>query len=78
VANATPQPITIGVGFGEISVGVCTRLGSLSNPAAPLNTELPTTGGVFSPGTFCVQVFDNPVSPTVTEPLNYTITVRHY
>ncbi len=78
VADATPRAITIGVGFGSVSVGVCTRAAQYSNPATPLNTELPTTGGVFIAGQYCISVFDNPAAPTVTEPLNYAITVKHY
>jgi hypothetical protein len=78
VANGTAPSITIGVGFGTTSVGVCTKAAALTNGTAPLNTELPTTGGVFGPGTYCVQLFDNPDAPTVTEPLNYAISVKHY
>jgi len=78
VASGTPQAITIGIGFGTVNLGVCTRSASYTNPAAPLNTELTTTGMPFSAGSFCVQVFDNTSAPTVTEPLNYSITVKHY
>lgn len=78
VATGTAQSITIGVGFGSLSLGVCTRASTLTNPAAPVGTELPTSGGTFGPGTYCVQVFDNTGAPTVTEPLNYSIAVKHY
>jgi hypothetical protein len=78
VADGSAKSITIGVGFGLVSVGVCTRAAQYSNPATPLNTELPTTGGAFGAGVFCVAVFDNPAAPTVTEPLNYTLSVKHY
>lgn len=77
VANATPEAITIGVGFGTLSLGVCT-LSSIQNPAAPVNTELPTSTGPFIAGQYCVEVFDNPAAPTVPEPLNYTLTVKHF
>jgi hypothetical protein len=77
VASATPQSITIGVGFGEIINGVCSRLTTLSSPVTRLNERQSTPPGVFAPGTYCVQVFDNPSSPTVTEPLAYSITVEH-
>jgi hypothetical protein len=78
VADGTAQPITIGIGFGTTSLGVCSRASQYSNPTAPLNTELQTSGAPFIAGTFCVQLFDNPNAPTVTEPLNYTISVKHY
>ena len=77
-AGALPQSITIGVGFGSTNLGVCTRSASFTNPAAPLNTELNTNGTPFIAGTYCIQVFDNPDAPTVTEPLNYALTVKHY
>jgi len=76
VADQTPQSITIGVGFGYLNLGVCTVV--LTNPAAPLGTELATTSQPFSNGTFCVQVFDNTAAPTVLEPLTYSLTVKHY
>lgn len=77
VATGASQNITIGVGFGQPSVGVCTKSAALTNPAAPVNTELGTPE-VFGPGNYCIQLFDNPDGPTVTEPLNYSITVKHY
>lgn len=78
VGNGTPQSITIGVGFGTTNLGVCTRAAGYSNVAAPLNTELPTSGTPFIAGLFCVQLFDNPAVPTVTEALSYSITIKHY
>lgn len=78
VADGTTPSISIGVGFGTTNVGVCTRSTGFTNPSAPLNAELATTGTPFTPGLYCIQVFDNPDSPTVTEPLNYAITVKHY
>ena len=78
VATGAAQSMTIGIAFGTVNVGACSRLASLSNAAAPLNVELPTTNTPFVAGTFCVQVYDNPESPTVKEPLTYSITVRHY
>src|SRR5438874_2074315 len=44
-------------------------------PAAVIGSEYPTMGGIFTDGTFCLNVFDN---GTVTEPVNYTVTIRHY
>lgn len=78
VATGQPVSTTLGVGFGSYNVGVCTRDASFTNPAAPLNTYLPTAGAPFLVGTYCVQVFDNSSAPTVTEPLRYTIAIEHY
>jgi len=75
--GATPN-ITVGVGFGTYSVGVCTRVANVTNATAPIGTKLPTTGQQFGPGTYCIQIFDNPAAPTITEPLRYTLTVEHY
>jgi hypothetical protein len=76
VANQTSQAITIGVGFGTLNLGVCTP--AITNPAATIGTELPTSTSPFGNSTYCVQVFDNPAAPTVPEPLTYSITVKHY
>ena len=70
--------ITVGVGFGVISVGTCTRVAALTNPTAAYNTELPTNGRPFLAGPYCIAIFDNPDAPTVTEPLAYTLVVKHY
>ena len=78
VADGTSKPVTIGIGFGTLSLGVCTRSTALSNAAAPFNTELFVPEGTFGPGTYCFQVFDNSGASTVTEPLNYSITVKHF
>jgi hypothetical protein len=78
VADGTSKPVTIGLGFGTVNLGACTRVASVTNPVAPFNQELFVPEGTFGPGLYCFQVFDNPAAPTVTEPLNYSITVRHY
>ena len=78
ISTGAAQTISIGVGFGSTNLGVCSRASNYSNPAAPLNTELQTSGAPFIAGSYCVQLFDNTSSPTVTEPLNYSITVKHY
>jgi hypothetical protein len=78
VATGAAQSITLGIGFGSYNVGVCTRDPAFSNPAAPLNTKLDTAGSPFLIGTYCVQVFDNPAAPTVTEPMRYQLTIEHY
>ena len=78
VSNGAPQAITIGVAFGNIAGGVCTKAPSYTNPVTQLNTVVRTEDVPFLAGPFCVQIFDNPAGPTVTEPLNYSLTVRHY
>jgi len=76
VATGAPVSITIGLGYGLVSLGVCNL--SIVNPTAPLNTALPTSGEPFSAGTYCIEIFDNTAAPTVTQPLNYALTVTHY
>ena len=78
LADGTDKDITVGVGFGTISVGVCTRAAAYTNVAAPLNVELPTSGSAFSAGTYCISIFDNLDAQTVTETLSYSIDVKHY
>ena len=78
VATGAPAQITIGIAFGNINQGICTPAPSYINPAARLNQEQPTGDLPFRSGAYCVQIFDNPAAPTVTEPLNYTLTVLHY
>lgn len=78
VADGSERQISVGVGFGTVNVGSCTRVAALTNPTAPFNVELPTNGAPFIAGTYCIAIFDNVDAPTVTEPLNYTIVVKHY
>ena len=78
VANGSVPAITVGLAFGSPSGGVCSRAPSYTRTAVTVNQELPTVDVPFSPGVFCVQIFDNLDKPTVTEPLNYSLTVRHY
>jgi len=78
VSNGSVPAITVGLAFGSLSAGVCTRAPSYTRVAVSVNQELPTVDQPFSAGVFCVQIFDNLDKPTVTEPLNYSLTVRHY
>lgn len=76
VANSTPVSITVGIGLGVVSLGVCNLF--ILNPTAPLNTDLPTTGEPFTAGTYCVEIYDNPSAPTIPAPLKYSLVVTHY
>lgn len=78
VADDSERPISVGVGFGTVNVGSCTRAAALTNATAPYNVELPTNGSPFVANTYCIAIFDNTDAPTVTEPLTYTIVVKHY
>jgi hypothetical protein len=78
VATGAPENITIGVAFGSTNLGVCTPSTTVSNPAASVGTELPTSGAPFINGAYCVTIFDNPAAPTVTEPISYSLAVRHF
>lgn len=72
--------ITIGVGFGTVSGSSCSL--QVQTPTANLGQELFAPNGAGA-GTYCVQIFDCPTgstgcSSTLTEAVNYTMTVRHY
>ena len=81
VASAAPVTgITMGIGFGNVSGTTCSL--SVQTPTAALAQELFAPNGASS-GTYCVQIFDCPTgtsgcSSTLTEPVTYTLTVRHY
>lgn len=81
VAASTPVTgITIGVGIGVESGGVCSL--QLQNPAATLGQELFAPNGA-SGGTYCVEIYDCPTgatgcASTLTEPVTYAITVKHF
>jgi hypothetical protein len=72
--------ITMGIGFGTISGSTCSL--QVQTPVAALAQELFAPNGASS-GTYCVQIFDCPTgttgcSSTLTEPVTYSITVKHY
>jgi len=81
VAAGTPVTgITIGVGFGAVSTGSCVL--QVSSVAAPLGQELFVQNGA-SAGSYCVEIFDCPAgtggcTSTLTEPVTYSMTVKHY
>ena len=81
VANSTPVTgITIGIGVGTVSGSTCAM--QIQAPAANLNQELFAPNGAAA-GAYCVQIFDCPTgtagcSSTLTEPVSYTMTVKHY
>lgn len=75
VATSTAIDTTIGVGFGNIAFdGSCTRAAAYTATAAKVSQEL-IASGAFGAGTYCVQVYD---AGTLTEAINYAITVKHY
>ena len=72
--------ITIGVGFGAPSGSTCAV--QVQTPVAALGQELFAPNGA-SAGSYCVQIFDCPTGATgcssmLTEPVTYTMTLRHY
>jgi len=81
VSSATPVTgVTIGVGFGVISNGACVV--QILNPAAPLGSEQVVPGGADA-GTYCVRISDCPAGSTscssvLTEPVTYSLTVKHF
>lgn len=81
VATATPVTgITIGVGVGTVSGAICAL--QVQNSTAVIGQELFAPGGA-STGSYCVQIFDCPTgatgcTPTLPEPVSYSMTVKHY
>jgi hypothetical protein len=81
VAGGTPVTgITIGLGVGTISAGVCSL--QVQTPVAVLAQELFAPNGA-SAGTYCVEIYDCPTGATgctsmLTEPVTYSMTVKHY
>jgi hypothetical protein len=72
--------ITIGIGFGLPSGAACSL--QIQAPDASLGQELFAPNGA-SAGTYCVQIYDCPTgatgcSSTLTEPVTYAMTVKHY
>jgi hypothetical protein len=74
-ATGTPVSTTIGVAFGSFAFdGSCTAASAYTATAAPIGQEL-VASGAFGPGRYCIKVFD---AGTLTESINYAITVKHY
>ena len=72
--------ITIGVGFGTVSNATCSL--QVQTATATLGQELFAPNGA-SAGAYCVEITTvppgRPAAPsTLTEPVNYSMTVRHY
>ncbi len=73
VANGTAVNVTIGVAFGTPAAdGSCDRF--IGTDTATIGTEL-VAAADFNAGAYCVQIYD---VGTLTEPVNYSITVRHF
>jgi len=72
--------ITIGIGFGTLSGSTCAL--QVQQPVAALAQELFAPNGA-SAGSYCVQIYDCPTgtagcTSTLTEPVTYSMTVKHY
>ena len=79
-ASAPVTGITIGVGVGSVSGTSCAL--QVQNTVAVLGQELFAPSGAQA-GTYCVQIFDCPTgstgcASTLTEPVTYSMTVKHY
>jgi hypothetical protein len=81
VAGGTPVTgITIGLGVGTVASAVCSL--QVQTPVAALGQELFAPNGA-SAGTYCVEIYDCPTGATgctsnLTEPVTYSMTVKHY
>jgi hypothetical protein len=81
VASSTAVTgVTIGVGFGAVSGSSCVT--QVQTATAQLNQELFAPNGAAA-GSYCVQIYDCPTgtsgcTSTLTEPVTYSMTVKHY
>lgn len=74
-ASGAATTTTVGVGFGTPAFdGSCVRSTTYTATAAVIGQEM-LASGAFGPSTYCVQVFD---AGTLTESVNYSLTVKHY
>jgi hypothetical protein len=75
VSDGSAAGVTIGVGFGTPATdGSCTRSANYTAPQATIGQEL-IASSAFTAGTYCIQIYD---AGTLVEPVNYTLTVRHF
>jgi hypothetical protein len=75
VSDGTAVTTTIGVAFGTIAFDQsCAASANYTASAANLNQEY-VAQGAFGPGPYCVRIYD---AGTLTEPVNYAVTVKHY
>ena len=77
VATGAAINVPIGVAFGTFTSfnNGCTRAASATKNDAMIGQEAATNSGTFTQGQYCVVIFD---PGTLTEAVNYTMTVRHY
>jgi hypothetical protein len=74
ISDGAAMTVTIGVGFGNVGAdGSCTRSATYTGNAT-IGQELIATSA-FTPGTYCIQIFD---AGTLTEPVNWAMTVKHF
>ena len=69
--TALPRETTIGISLGPLSAQACSATVSRDN--AQSGTAI---AGTASVGNFCVRVFDS--AGTLSAPVDYEITVRHF
>lgn len=74
-ADRSAVTTTIGIGFGSIAGNGSCRLNAAHTATAALVGQELVASNAFAAGPYCLQVFD---AGTLTEPLDYTIIVRHF
>lgn len=75
-AAGPPSTVTVGLGVGTLSGGVCTPFTN-SSVATTAGTT-PQLSGVANAGTYCVTVFDAGGSLTLPNTISYAVSVAHY
>jgi len=72
IDSLTPAEAVIGLSLGPLSVQACSA--AVARDDATSNTSL--AGTASTSGSFCLRVYD--AGGTVTGPVEYSITVRHF
>jgi hypothetical protein len=76
ITLTAPPNVTIGLGVGSPTGGVCTPF--QNDSLATTAGSAPQISGQANAGTYCVEIFDVGGSVGLTGPVNYAVSVAHY
>ncbi len=71
-----PANVTVGLGVGTLSAGVCTPFQNTA--VAVTASTTPQISGVANAGSYCVTVFDIGGTSALPGPISYSVSVSHY
>jgi len=75
-AAGPPSNVTVGLGVGSPSGGVCAPFQNFA--IATTAGTAPQLSGQANAGTYCVEVFDVGGTAALTGPVTYSVSVAHY